>query len=748
MQKKISYIIILLLVFNVGLKAQSNKIDSLVEVVEKITVDTSKINAWNDIVWKIKRSDYKKATEIGLKSLKLSEKISFYKGTAYASKNLGAVYYYQSDYGNALKSYEKSLSFFEKIKDKKGIAIAYRNIGNIYHQQGNFKPALEYFFKSLALREEIGDRKGISAVYGAIGLVYSQSGDDEIKSALEYYKKSLKIQTELDDKLGMAASYLYIGSIYSDLQTSTQDSTNSKLAKEYFEKCNIKSKEINNLGLIAMSDNALGNIYLNTDEPEKAFEHYQNGLKIFEQLNSSFNIANSYVNIGSYHIHKEKFKTAEKELLKAYQISEQIGATAIKKNASGELAKVYSKMKKFEKANNYLIKFYSLKDTLQNEENTKKMTQLSMQYEFDKTQKLQEIEQQKKDEIQEANNRRQKIIIYSVIIGLILMTIFAGFIFKSYKDKQKVNKKLADMNIEILSKNAMLNQQNEEIEAQRDEIEKQRDFVIEQRDKIAHQNKHITDSIVYAQRIQQAVMPPQEFFDNILAEYFILFKPRDIVSGDYYWATQKGDKVIIAAADCTGHGVPGAFMSLLGISFLNEIVNKIEFKEIEANLILNNLRASVKNSLKQTGKFGEAKDGMDMALCVIDTKKNTLQYSGANNPLYVIRNEELITYKADKMPVGIFYKEKESFTNNDIQLEKGDTFYIFSDGYIDQFGGEKGRKFMSKRFKRMLLENHKSHMSDQKEFYNKTIEDWKANKDSDGEHYEQVDDILVIGFRM
>ncbi|MCK4661496.1 MAG: SpoIIE family protein phosphatase [Bacteroidales bacterium] len=260
-----------------------------------------------------------------------------------------------------------------------------------------------------------------------------------------------------------------------------------------------------------------------------------------------------------------------------------------------------------------------------------------------------------------------------------------------------------------------------------------------QRDEISEQKQSITDSIYYARRIQNAILPPKKNISEFLSDHFILYKPRDIVSGDFYWISQKENFIYIAAADCTGHGVPGAFMSMMGVAFLNEIVSK--YDKIKANEILNYLRENVKNSLHQTGKKNEAKDGMDIALCAIDKTKYCLQYSGANNPLFIIRNNELIIYKPDKMPIGIHIRDYKPFTNNIINLKKGDLIYIFSDGYIDQFGGKSGKKFMSKNFKELLLNINQKPIKEQLEILDNTIEDWK--KDT-----EQIDDILVIGIRI
>lgn len=272
-----------------------------------------------------------------------------------------------------------------------------------------------------------------------------------------------------------------------------------------------------------------------------------------------------------------------------------------------------------------------------------------------------------------------------------------------------------------------------------EEVVKQKDELEIQRDEIADKNRSITDSIEYAKRIQNAVLPSQELAQEILPEHFILFRPRDIVSGDFYWMTKKGDNIVIIAADCTGHGVPGAFMSMLGVSFLNEIVNRHQVTSADG--ILNSLRTDIKKTMGQRGKEGEAKDGMDIALCIIDLVEMKMQYAGAYNPLYLYRNNELIEYKADRMPIGIYVKEKESFTNNLIDLQKGDVFYIASDGYQDQFGGEDGQKFKTKKYKELLLEIHQKPMAEQCKILNTTIDKWRGK-------WEQVDDIIVLGIRI
>ena len=267
-----------------------------------------------------------------------------------------------------------------------------------------------------------------------------------------------------------------------------------------------------------------------------------------------------------------------------------------------------------------------------------------------------------------------------------------------------------------------------------------------QQDEIIRQKQEMTDSIQYASLIQSALLPPLDYLDRLLPQNFILFKPKDIVSGDFYWFHKKKNFMIIVAADCTGHGVPGAFMSILGLSFLNEIVNKI--KTVKASSLLNQLRENVMKALRQTGEEEGQKDGMDIALCVIDSQANELQFSGANNPLYLIRNGQLSQTKGDRMPIGIDAIEEKAFFNNKISYNKNDCIYMFSDGFPDQFGGPAGKKYKYKPFKQLLTEIHKKPMSEQKKVLDNEIENWKAFPDFNDQPYEQVDDILVIGIRL
>ncbi|MCP4521354.1 MAG: SpoIIE family protein phosphatase [Cytophagales bacterium] len=275
----------------------------------------------------------------------------------------------------------------------------------------------------------------------------------------------------------------------------------------------------------------------------------------------------------------------------------------------------------------------------------------------------------------------------------------------------ELEQKVADRTAEILL-------QKKEIEAQRDAI---------------------TDSIRYAKRIQNAILPTSTQLTHIIKDHFVLYKPKDIVSGDFYWASEKGGKSVIVGADCTGHGVPGAFMSMIGNTLLNKIVN--EHNETSPDVVLNTMREGVISSLKQSGEDRSSKDGMDIVICVIDYDQMKLWFAGANNPLFLIRNGELIVYKGDKQPVGYFREFDKPFTCHEIDLKEGDVFYVCSDGYQDQFGGTRDRKFMVRRMKNLFVDIHQEEMTTQKEILNNTIEEWMVDT-------KQVDDILIIGTRV
>lgn len=342
---------------------------------------------------------------------------------------------------------------------------------------------------------------------------------------------------------------------------------------------------------------------------------------------------------------------------------------------------------------------------------------------LDRINQINEEIKTKENELKQLDLKNQLLnnIILASMMVLVVFLIMLFFIAKLYVGKRRDNQKLVRQNEQI-------EEQNVEITAQKDEITAQKDKIVE--------------SIRYAQKIQQAVMPPQEYFSKYLPDHFIMLKPRDIVSGDFFWGNDIGDKFVFTAADCTGHGVPGAFMSLLGIAFLNDITARMTEDNISAGEILTLLRSDIITYLRQTGRDDEQKDGMDMAVCVYDRKNFKIQYAGAHNPLILIHNGELLQTDADEMPIGYYENQTERFTNHELKVEKGDMLYLFSDGYADQFGmsGGKRRKYMIKNFRDFLMQIHTLDLPVQKQRLEENLDNWRGN-------LKQLDDVLVMGVR-
>jgi serine phosphatase RsbU (regulator of sigma subunit) len=339
-------------------------------------------------------------------------------------------------------------------------------------------------------------------------------------------------------------------------------------------------------------------------------------------------------------------------------------------------------------------------------------------FDFEKRQELARAEQQKKDALAAEETRQRRIILYAVSAGLGLVLISLLLVYNRFRVTRR---------------------QKSIIVAQKAEVEVQRDHVELQKTIIEEKNKSITDSINYAQKIQQAMLPGNAEFLRLLPESFICYRPKDIVSGDFYWITQRGNFFFYVTADCTGHGVPGGFMSVLGASLLNEVVNDQGLEEPAA--ILEMLRIKIVAALNQRGEGGENKDGMDMVICRIDKTKMELVIAAANNPAWILRNGMITAYGPDKQPVGISGGAEKPFSQWTVGIQSGDIIYTFTDGFADQFGGEKGKKFKYRQLQETLVRISGLQMEAQRLELERVLDEWKGS-------LEQVDDILLIGVRI
>ena len=689
------------------------------------------------------QGDIPKAIEYYNKSLKIQEDIGDKNGLASCYYNIGIVHKEQGSYDNALEYYFKALKIKEEIQDKKGMASCYNGIGIVNLYKGSYDKALEYFLKSLKIDEKLGDKEGMSSSYNNIGFVHDDQGSYD--KAIEYYLKALKIKKELGDKKGMSGCYNNIGSVY-----YSQCSYDNAL--EYFFKSLIIKAELLDKKGMSNCYNNIGNVHNSQGNYDKAIEYYLKALQIFEELGDKNGIAASYVNIASLNISLADSSTFNKKqylqyLTKSIEygtnaivLAQEIKAIPMENGAANTLMNAYKKLGNFKKSIEYAEIFISTKDSMFSEEKTKSLAEMGAKYESEKReltiQKLEKEQLLQTETIarKNAESKKQRILIFSFLAGFIIILVFSIFLYRLF-----IQKKLA---------NVILSQQKEEISAQRDEIETQRDLVTVQKVHIEEIHKEVTDSINYAERIQRSFLATKELLDENLNEYFVLFHPKDVVSGDFYWAGKlQNGNFALATADSTGHGVPGAIMSILNISSIEKAV---EQGICEPSEILNHTRKTIIERLKKDGSPEGGKDGMDTSLICFDYEPQKLTYSAANNPIWIVRQTlqhiiastyQLIELEPDKMPVGKHDKDQISFTQHEFQLQKGDVIYTLTDGFQDQFGGLKGKKFLSKNLKQLLLDNCQLPMIEQKEILEKTLVEWIG----DG---EQIDDITLVGIRI
>ncbi len=411
---------------------------------------------------------------------------------------------------------------------------------------------------------------------------------------------------------------------------------------------------------------------------------------------------------------------------------------------------VLKKSNRYKEAVEYSEKFKEYEESSYNREFAVKSTKAAAEAKYDAQIKRRQDKEREEIEAQKTQTNEQRWITVIFAVCIILAAFLAFIIWKGLVRKRKNNNLLAQQKVEISQKNEELKIQNQKIMSQRDEIMSQRDEIESQRSQLSEANSRITASIRYAQRIQTAAVPSDEMMNRIFGESLVYWKPLNIVSGDFFWATQAGKYKLITAADCTGHGVPGAFMSMLGVSTLNDIAAQkdISGMSVAASDILDELREKIIAALRQSAPQTGSQDGIDMAFCIIDSEKMELQFSGANRPLWIVRGVDLLEYKGDRMPVGYHIRKNAPFSNNVIPLQKGDVLYMFSDGITDQFGGTDDAKCKlgTKRLRDMLVQIAQKPFAEQKEYIENAMNKWRAN--SDGSMETQLDDQIIVGVRV
>ena len=661
----------------------------------------------------MRQGNYPQAVEYFQKTIDILEEIGNRKGISGIYLNIGIIQQNQGDFSEAIENYHNASLLYEEFGDKQGISNCLNNIGLIFQSQGNYPQALEYILNSLKIKEEIGEQRGISSCMINIGGIHAEQGD--FMKAVEYFQKSLQILEELNDKRGISNCQLSLGKMYGNQGNYSQ-------ALQFFQSSIRIKEEIGDKDGIADCMQSIGNMNEMLGNNSQALVYYNKSLNIKEELEEKTGICMLFYDIGKVYLKANNYLKALDYARRSLDIAYELDLLEEISRNHKLISEIYSATGNYRNAYENLALYKEFYDSIFNEEKIREISGLEYQYIYEKEKQAIELEQQKKDALQAEEAKQQKIIRNSFIAGFVLMALLTLMVLRNFLQKRRDNKKIVEQNEQILRINEELKELNETAHKQNDEI---------------------LSSIKYAQRIQSAILPPEAYITELLNENFIFYSPKEIVSGDFYWIKQVKNYIIVACADCTGHGVPGAFMSMLGISCLNEIVQRREITQ--PNLILNELRRQIKQSLRQSGEKELSRDGMDMALCVIDTKENLMQYSGAYIPLFIINSNHeepvLKEIKADAMPVGVHFISDKPFKNHEIHVEIGDTFYISSDGYKDQTGGTDKIKFNNYRFKKLLLDINNQPMYEQKQILDHTLKEWMGQN-------PQRDDILVIGFRI
>jgi serine phosphatase RsbU (regulator of sigma subunit) len=675
-------------------------------------VDLAKASVLNQKGWScFLRNKNKEALQVLNQSLKISEKYKASPDTVIAKKakrlransllNMGPVYSSEANYPVCIGQYQEGLKLFEELGDKNGISRCYTNIGVAWYLQSNYSKALEYYFKALKIGEETDNKRSQSFDLTNIATIYkSQKNYDK---ALEYYFKVLNINKEVDNKMVEANVLGSIGSIY-----NSQD--DHARALEYTMKALELNTRLGNKYGQTINCTSIGNVYDAMKNYDQALEYHFRSLKLDEEGGFRAALAVSCSNIGKIYTSIKKYRVAESFLTRGLVIAEEQKALESIKEINKNLAELYDLTNRPALAYRHFRQFVQARDSISNDENTKNQTRAEMSYEFDKKEAIAKSEQDKKDAITAEEKQQQQIVIIAVSIGLLLVLILAAVIFRSLRNNQK--------------KNRIIEQQKKDVETQKQLIEEK--------------HKEITDSINYAERIQRSFLATKEMLDTYLQDYFVFFLPKDVVSGDFYWAAELTDNnFALVTADSTGHGVPGAIMSILNISSLEKAIET----ETQASALLNATRQIIIDRLKKDGSAEGGKDGMDCSIVILDKDNMQLAYAAANNPVWIVRQNQLMEFKADKMPVGKHDKQDIPFTQHAIDLQKGDVVYTLTDGFPDQFGGTKGKKYLSKRLKDFLVSISGFPMSEQHRLLAEEFNAWKGETG-------QVDDVTVIGIKV
>jgi tetratricopeptide (TPR) repeat protein len=582
---------------------------------------------------------------------------------------------------------------FKSRGDTDGVASIYNNIGLLYQNLGDYPKAIENMQKSLKIREQRKEQYNIAACIGNIAAVYGELNEDSL--SMVYQQKSFAIHEKMNNQRDMVSSLNNLCALYLKKKDYKKALECLNHALGIIDKMESKDQR-------ALIYSAMGNVYNSMKDYPKALETYIKIMPMVERQGDQKQLAGLYNFMGFAQQNLRQYKQAGENYLKAYELGEKLNLKVEQKEAAVGLYQVYKQNNDLQKALRYHEEASRLNDSIYNTSKSESLNSLKTQFALDRQEVSLKAKADEELKKKEAEKARQRVVIYAAMGGLLLVLVFSYFLYQRFRLTNKQNRIIAKQKL-----------------------------IVEQK------NKEVTDSIVYAKRLQQAIIPPEEMILRIFPGTFIFFQPKDIIAGDFYWLEDYGDSYYLAAADCTGHGVPGAIVSVVCSNALNRALK--EYKMLSTGNLLDKARELVLETFARSGEV--IKDGMDISLIRIkksfEGNKVDIEWSGANNSLWYIEDNQMKTVKCDKQPIG---KTDNAFpfTAHKLQLKKGSRVYLYTDGFADQFGGPKGKKFKYKPMEDLLLKIQSLPGEEQRQILEKNFADWKGQ-------LEQIDDVSVIG---
>lgn len=678
------------------------EIQNLEKQLDEATSDTARVQLLCVISNKGSGLDSERSLRYSHEALELAQRTN---NRYYIAKALLAVSHSFTDQGE----YSKSLLTAEKAlvtlgpdtinyqnnseRNNRLLGQIYNRIGMTYDYKSQYANSIKHYLKALDVSELLEDIEATATCYNNIGISYLYANN--LDKSEEYFNESIKIYQILGDTATANTAKMNLGVI----QYYREDFEG---CIQLFKEVEVVMKKTGDLQKLGHCQTNIGETYKELGEYDSALVYIKKGIEIDFKLGALEGLCADYRILGDLYLNMGNLNLARENFNKSLDLAIKTGRKSDLRESHKQLYELEVKSGNYKEALYNYEKYAAYADTIKTESSSSKLGKIEAENEFNKEIAAREAENKKRLEIEEEKRARQTIILYFTIAILGVILLFAYLVLRSLRIARKQKKLVQEAN-----------------------------FLLEEK------NNELTDSIRYAKRIQLALLKEDNDQLSNLPEHFILFEPKDIVSGDFYWTYRMENYWYIAAADCTGHGVPGAMLTMLGTAYLNEICSGNELHT--PSQLLDKLKNKIAKELSQTGSQGESKDGMDMSVLRLNMSTGDIEWAGANNPLYQVRNGELSETKADKQPIG-YSDNVTPYTNHKIEIQKGDSLYLFSDGFADQFGGPKGKKYKYSNFKKILIETNSMRIEDQKNSLLESFRNWQGN-------LEQLDDVCVIGIR-